>query len=103
MISHAFWQRRFGGDPNIVGRMLNLNNTPTQIVGVMPADFKFPRLEIDLWTPLALDAKRTAPYFFSVVGRLKPGLRKSGKRRRTRLECCKTLVASTRISARPSG
>src|SRR5262249_6628593 len=74
VISHAFWQRRFGGDPNIVGRTLNLNNVPTQIVGVMPADFKFPRLEIDLWTPLALDTKRTAPYFFSVVGRLQPGV-----------------------------
>src|ERR1041384_7767723 len=70
--SHAFWQRRFGGDPNVAGRILNLNNTPTQIVGVMPADFKFPRLEIDLWTPMALDTKRTAPYFFGVVGRLQP-------------------------------
>ena len=73
VISYAFWQRRFGGDPNIVGRILNLNNTPTQVVGVMPAEFKFPRLEIDLWTPLALDTKRTAPYFFAVVGRMKPG------------------------------
>src|SRR5215211_5892924 len=33
VISYAFWQRRFGGDPNIVGRMLNLNNTPAQVVG----------------------------------------------------------------------
>ena len=74
VISHAFWQRRFGGDPNVVGRTLNLNNTPTQIVGVMPAEFKFPRYETDLWTPLAFDAKRTAPYFFSVIGRLKPGV-----------------------------
>src|SRR5215212_2114295 len=74
VISHAFWQRRFGGDPNTVGRTLSLNNTPTQIVGVMPADFKFPRYEIDLWTPLALDTKRTAPYFFAVIGRLKPGV-----------------------------
>ena len=74
VVSHAFWQRRFGGDRNVVGRMLNLNNTPTQIVGVMPAEFKFPRLEIDLWTPLAFDKNRTAPYFFSVVGRLKPGV-----------------------------
>jgi putative ABC transport system permease protein len=74
VISHAFWQRRFGGDPNITGRMLNLNNVPTQIVGVMPADFKFPRLEIDLWTPLALDPKRTAPYFFAVIARLRPGV-----------------------------
>ena len=74
VISHAFWQRRFGGDPNVVGRILSLNNVQTQIVGVMPADFKFPRLEVDLWIPLALDTKRTAPYFFSVIGRLKPGV-----------------------------
>ena len=74
VISHAFWQRRFGGDPNVVGRMLSLNNTPTQIVGVMPAEFKFPRYETDLWTPIAFDAKRTAPYFFAVIGRLKPGV-----------------------------
>jgi putative ABC transport system permease protein len=40
----------------------------------MPAEFKFPRYEIDLWTPLALDTKRTAPYFFAVIGRLKPGV-----------------------------
>ncbi len=74
VISYAFWQRRFGGDPNIAGKILNLNNTPTQIVGVMPAEFKFPRLEIELWIPLALDTKRTAPYAFSVIGRLKPGV-----------------------------
>src|ERR1041384_4637513 len=73
VISYAFWQRRFGGAQNVVGRMLDLNNTPTQIVGVMPAEFKFPRLEIDLWIPLALDTKRTAPYFFAVVARLKSG------------------------------
>ena len=74
VISHRFWQRRFAGDPNIVGKKLNLNNIPTQVVGVMPADFKFPRLEIDLWTPMPLDTKRTAPYFFQVIGRMKPGV-----------------------------
>ena len=74
VISYAFWQRRFGGDPNIAGKVINLNNTPTQIVGVMPVEFKFPRLEIELWTPMALDIKRTAPYAFSLIGRLKPGV-----------------------------
>ena len=72
VISHRFWQRRFAGDPNIVGKMVSLNNIPTQVVGVMPADFKFPRLEIDLWIPMPLDTKRTAPYFFQVIGRMKP-------------------------------
>src|SRR6185369_12248904 len=71
VISYAFWQRRFGGDPNVIGKTLSLNNTPTQIVGVMPAEFKFPRYEIDLWTPLAHDPKRIAPYFFALIGRLK--------------------------------
>ena len=74
VISYAFWQRRFGGDANVVGKMINLNNTPTQIVGVMSPDFKFPRLEIDLWTPMALDTQRRAPYIFSVIARLKPGV-----------------------------
>src|SRR5690242_3862017 len=72
VISYGLWQRRFGGDANIVGRTLSLNNTPTQVVGVMPAEFKFPRVEIDLWIPLAFDEKRTAPYFYQVIGRLKP-------------------------------
>src|SRR6185369_6068767 len=71
VISYGLWQRRFGADPNIVGRTLNLNNTPTQVVGVMPAEFKFPRVETDLWIPLAFDAKRIAPYFYQVIGRLK--------------------------------
>jgi putative ABC transport system permease protein len=74
VLSYAFWQRRFGGDTNVVGKIINLNNTPTQIVGVMPADFKYPRLEIDLWMPMALDTNRRNPYFFTIVGRLKPGV-----------------------------
>lgn len=74
VLSYRLWQRRFGGDPNIVGRTVSLNNTPTEIVGVMPAEFKFPRVDTDLWTPLAFNAQRTAPYFYSIVGRLKPGL-----------------------------
>jgi putative ABC transport system permease protein len=73
VLSYKLWQRRFGGDPNIVGRALNLNNTPVAIVGVMPAEFKYPRVDIDLWTPFAFNAQRTAPYFFHVIGRLKPG------------------------------
>src|SRR5215218_6176026 len=74
VISYAFWQRRFGGDPNVVGKTLSLNNTPVQVVGVMPANFKFPRLEIRLFAPLALHPPRTAPYFFVVIGPLKPGV-----------------------------
>src|SRR5262249_7773276 len=74
VLSYRLWQRPFGGDPNVIGRRLILNNMPTEIVGVMPAAFKYPRLETELWIPLALNPARTAPYFFQVIARLKPGL-----------------------------
>ena len=41
ILSHAFWQRRFDGDPDVVGRALTLNNKPMTIVGVLPATFDF--------------------------------------------------------------
>jgi putative ABC transport system permease protein len=72
VISYGLWQRRFAADPNAIGQKLTLNNAPVEIVGIMPSTFKYPRAEIDLWIPLALDANRTAPYFGQVIGRLKP-------------------------------
>jgi len=74
VLSYGFWQRRFGGDPNIVGNSLELNGTPTEVIGVMLAGFSFPRAEIQMWVPLALNTARTAPYFLRAIGRLKPGV-----------------------------
>ena len=45
-ISHHLWQTRLGGDPAIIGQILLLNKVPFTVVGVMPADFEFPR---DAW------------------------------------------------------
>ena len=42
MLSDGYWRRRFGADPNIVGKTLTLNGTPFQVIGVMPPDFVFP-------------------------------------------------------------
>src|SRR5205085_752813 len=74
VISYGLWQRRFGGNQQVIGKSLILNNAPTEIVGVMPPDFKFPRRETELWIPLALNPTRTAPYFFQGIGRLQPGV-----------------------------
>ena len=74
VISYGLWQRRFGGDPQIVGKKLTLNYNPTEIVGVMPPAFKYPRLETDLWIPLALNTSRPAPYGFLGIGRLRAGI-----------------------------
>ena len=77
VISHRLWQTRFGGDRNIVGRFVQLNDTPTQVVGVMPPQFRFVYHDNDAWVPLKLD--RNAPWrerggrFINVVARVKAG------------------------------
>ncbi len=74
VISFGFWQRRFAGDPNIIGNSLNLSSTPIEVVGVMPAGFSFPRPETEIWIPLAINPARTAPYFLKAIARLAPGV-----------------------------
>jgi putative ABC transport system permease protein len=54
ILSHPLWKRRFGGDPAIVGRTMQLNGTPHTVIGVMSEDFIFPP-GAELWKPLALD------------------------------------------------
>src|SRR6476661_3486909 len=66
VLSHALWMRTFGGDPKVLGKVINLNGSPYTVVGVMPARFLFPRgghdvqtgfgfqAEPDLWIPLGL-------------------------------------------------
>lgn len=51
MLSHGFWQRRYGSEPTIVGRAVRINGTAATIVGVMPPGFSFPQNQ-DLWMPL---------------------------------------------------
>jgi putative ABC transport system permease protein len=55
VLSYAFWQTRFGGDPQVVGRTLNLNGTSYEVIGVMPPEFVFPGNPV-LWEPLAPSA-----------------------------------------------
>ena len=56
VISYRLWQRRFGGDPKIIGRTITLDHELYTVVGVMPQDFKFPK-ECDIWTPLTFNEK----------------------------------------------
>ena len=78
VISHRLWQRRFAGDPQIVGRSLTLDGEPFTVIGVMPADFRMPiGREVDLWTPQDLQPGRwnnRGNNFLSVVGRLRSGV-----------------------------
>ncbi|MEO7413502.1 MAG: ABC transporter permease [Opitutaceae bacterium] len=75
MLSHGFWQQHFGGDPNVVGKTLMLDDQRYQVIGVMPRGFAFPRPNVSIWTPL-LRPKSEAELRQRVemVGRLRPGL-----------------------------
>jgi predicted permease len=83
VISHALWQRRFGGDPEIVGRTIRLNGFPFTVVGVGPEGFQghFIGFPFEVWVPLAM-AAQAAPGedlaarnsdWLELVGRLAPG------------------------------
>jgi len=81
-LSHAFWQRRFGGDSGIVNKTITINDESYTVVGVMPPSFQFGRelgRVVDLWTPIAftreqLDYNRLTNENLFVIARLKPGV-----------------------------
>ena len=77
ILSNGLWQRRFGGDPGIVGQPINMNGVNRTVLGVMPASFAFPEKKTELWIPLALTPQRKQArtlISFKAVGRLKPGV-----------------------------
>lgn len=78
MITHASWITRFGSDPNILGRRIDLNGVPTSIVGVLPANFEFPpRGSAEFWLPVHPTQNQLARKFYhwlDAIGRLKPGV-----------------------------
>ena len=75
VLSHSTWQNRFGSDPNVSGRTIQLNGGPYTIIGVMPAGFSYPD-RAELWRPLPIDPAKLdrGPHYLHVVGRLKPGV-----------------------------
>jgi hypothetical protein len=79
VLTDRFWNRRFGGDPNIIGRKIQLDGKTVEIVGVMPPGFEHSILwgPIDLWQPLSFtpEAKSNrGGNYLSSFGRLKPGV-----------------------------
>ncbi len=84
LLSYGFWQRVLGGERNVLGRRLMLDEQSYTIVGVMPAGFQFPHEDllgsgrVDLWAPLSFTpeqiSERQRPYYLTVVARLKPGV-----------------------------
>jgi len=76
LISDALWKRRFGTDPQVVGKSVQLNGESYTIIGVMPPDFNFPNPNYEVWAPLALDSAKyeRTHGFLQGVARLKPNV-----------------------------
>jgi predicted permease len=85
VLSHAFWQDRFGGDPDVVGRTLSLNGRPFEVVGVMGPEFRgaMPAIDVNVYAPMMMQRElmpgvdrmdRRGSNFMSVVARLQPGV-----------------------------
>ncbi|HEV8415965.1 MAG TPA: ABC transporter permease [Bryobacteraceae bacterium] len=76
VLSYPFWQRRFAGDPNVLGRKVLLDNQETTIIGVMPKGFDFANSTTDFWAPLGITPQQmtSTASFLLISGRLKPGV-----------------------------
>jgi putative ABC transport system permease protein len=75
LISERLWERRFGRQPETVGRTMELNGRAVTVVGVMPASFRFQNSGSDVWTVLTLDPpRRRGPFFLRGLARLRPGV-----------------------------
>lgn len=76
MLSYGYWQRRFGRDPNVIGRSIQVDAETREIVGVMPRGFRLVDRDFDLLIPLALDRAhlKLAPFGYGGIARLKPGV-----------------------------
>jgi putative ABC transport system permease protein len=78
LLSHGLWQRRYGGDPGIVGQTITANGKPYTVIGVMPAGFEFSQKRFELWVPFAFRNNaqgmvNRGTHFLQVAGRLRGG------------------------------
>ncbi len=77
MLSHELWQRRFGGDPGVIGRKLIFDGQPYTVIGILPEDFRFGTIDFDAWIPIATDLGHLPPRNargLTVAARLAPGV-----------------------------
>lgn len=76
MLGYGYWQRRFGGDPAVIGRSIQVDSIAREVVGVMPRGFRIVDQDFDVLIPLAPDREHQglAPFYLNGLARLKPGV-----------------------------
>ena len=79
LLSESLWESSFSRDPQIVGRVINIDEVPRTVVGVLPGNFRWPSAETELWIPLHIDPVNGFGNYWwnssvNIVGRLRPGV-----------------------------
>jgi putative ABC transport system permease protein len=77
ILSHGYWQSRFGADPKVLGKTIDLSGQPTLVIGVMPPGFRVATLRPDVYLPMPLDPAKpeaVGSRSFQCFGRLRPGV-----------------------------
>ena len=76
LISQDLWERRYGADPTIIGRKIEIDHGPRMVIGVLPRSFQFPIPEVSVWYPAGLYLKNAqiSSRFLTVIGRLRAGV-----------------------------
>ena len=83
LLSHSLWRTRFGADPSVLNRPIDLDGRTVRIIGVLPREFELPSLaEVDILRPQQRDPKEKGAGFLHVYARLKPGVTASEARAR---------------------
>ena len=73
VLSYGLWQRRYGGDPRMVGQAITVDGEAATVAGVMPQSFNYPA-GVEAWVPLALRSQNPGNSFLRLIGRMKPGV-----------------------------
>jgi predicted permease len=76
LLTHSYWQQRFGGDAGVIGRTIIVESVPRRVIGVMPKAFRIADLPAAIILPMQLDEAKAqlAGFYLNAVGRLKPGV-----------------------------
>ncbi|HLK17313.1 MAG TPA: ABC transporter permease [Bryobacteraceae bacterium] len=76
LLSDGYWQRRFGGDPSVIGRKILVDAVAREIIGVMPASFRIADTPADIILPMQLDRRQAIleGFYLASIARLKPGV-----------------------------
>lgn len=75
VLSERFWRTHFNGDPSVVGQRFHVDGISTEILGVLPASFAFPRSDVGVWVTFTIPrTPYLGSFYFRAVGRLRPGV-----------------------------